>query len=339
MVLAQALEHLCTRRIAGLGLFRSRQAEPLEQDFAQLTGAVQVELRAGIQIDLIHKVADARFQTFAERAQRIGRDSAACVLHLREHPLERQLNFVIQPAHAELLDLIVHLAEDLAHRGEILRRRAAGLLASAERRKRRRIVQIERGKHFVHAGEREPRQVVARLRRVDEVGRESGVERDAARIEAAEQQIFDDVLRVVQCEVHAAVKQTREHIVPCVPHIVRIQKIRRVPGKQAERTECFPCKDKNAVRLGQRVDETERLERRGDGAALQCRQARRGGLLTLRQTELSDELVELQPCQQAVQRLAVDLLFGQMRNVQLERYIPVDGSEPVAVARSLLVRL
>ena len=143
----------------------------------------------------------------------------------------------------------------------------------------------------------------------------------------------------MQREVHAAIKQTREHIVPSVPHLVRIQIIRRVAGKQAERTEGFPCKDKNAVRLGQRVDETERLERRGDGAALQCRQARRGGLLTLRQTELSDELVELQPCQQAVQRLAVDLLFGQMRNVQLERYIPVDGGEPVAVARSLLVRL
>ena len=30
MVVAQALEHLCTRRIAGLGLFRSRQSEPLE---------------------------------------------------------------------------------------------------------------------------------------------------------------------------------------------------------------------------------------------------------------------------------------------------------------------
>ena len=102
MVVAQALEHLCTRRIAGLGLFRSRQAEPLEQDFAQLTGAVQVELRAGIQIDLIHKYRGCAFPDVRRTCAAHRRaDSAACVLHLREHPLERQLNFVIKLAHAE----------------------------------------------------------------------------------------------------------------------------------------------------------------------------------------------------------------------------------------------
>ena len=207
MLVRKLFQHVHIGRIPGLGLFLRRQAELVKQHLAQLAGGVDVELAARVLVDLADQHLDTRVQLVAKGAQLIRRDRTARDLHLRKDAQERQLDLVIQLAHAELLDLVRSFGVDRAHRAHMLRAGLHRLLLPAERRDRRRVVQIEHRKFGVAVGERHARQVVARLGRIDQIGRDAGVEFDAFRLDIAREQRRDSRLGVVQHELDRAVEQ------------------------------------------------------------------------------------------------------------------------------------
>ena len=330
----ELFEHVHIGRVAGLGLFLRGQAELFKQHLAQLAGGVDVEFAARVLVDLPDQHRDARVQLVAEGAQLVRRDRAAEHLHLREHAQERQLDLVIQPAHAELLDLVRGLGVDRADGADVLRAGRHGLLLSAERRDRRRVVQIERGQLGIAVGERDARQVVARLGRVDQIGRDTGVEFDALRVHAAREQRRDGGLGVVQDELDRAVEQAAQDGVPIrIREIVREQHVRRIAVQQAERAQRFGHEREHPVGGGQRIQQRERLSGRPDALRRDRGQAGRGALAAQAQT--LDEVLEFQPGQQLIERGLVHFGRGQVFHIQLERRAAVDGREPVAVLRRL----
>ena len=212
------------------------------------------------------------------------------------------------------------------------------LLLPAERRDRRRVVQIERRQLGVAVRERHARQVVARLGRVDQIGRDAGIKFDAFRLDAAREQRRDGGLGVVQHKLDRAVKQAAQDGIPvCICEIIREQHVRGLAVQQAERAQRLRHEREHTVGSGQRVEQRKRLGSSPNALRLDLGQLGRGTLAA--QPQPLDEILKLQPREQLVQRGLVHLRCGQIFHVQLERRVAVNRREPVAVLCGLLARL
>ena len=187
-------------------------------------------------INLLGQVADTHVQLVTEGTQRIRLDRTARRFHLSQHAQERQLDFVVQLSHAELLDPVSRLGVNGAQRTGMLRHGLLGVLLTAEQRNRRRIVQIQLRQLGIAVRERKPRQVVAGLGRVEQVRRDGSVKHDALRVHAALQQRPHGGLRIVQHERQRAVEQAAQNVVPRVTERLCEQDVRRVAVQQANCT-------------------------------------------------------------------------------------------------------
>ena len=236
VVLRDTLKHLNVGGIACFCLFRSLQAEFLEQHLAQLLGTVDVELAVRVMINLLGQVADTHIQLVTEGTQLIRLDRTARRFHLSQHAQERQLDFVVQLSHAELLNPVSRLGVNGAQRTDMLRHGLLSVLLTAEQRNRRRIVQIQLRQLGIAVRKRKPRQVVAGLGRVEQIRRDGGVEHDALRVHTALQQCPHGGLRIVQHERQRAVEQAAQNVVPRVTERLREQDVRRVAVQQANCT-------------------------------------------------------------------------------------------------------
>ena len=236
VVLRDTLKHLNVGGIACFCLFRSVQAEFLEQHLTQLLGAVDVELAVRVMINLLGQVADTNIQLVTEGTQLIRLDRTARRFHLSQHAQERQFDFVVQLSHAKLLNPVSRLGVNGAQRADMLRHGLLGVLLTAEQRNRRRIVQIQLGQLGIAVRKRKPRQIVAGLGRVEQVRRDGGVKHDALRVHAALQQCPHGGLRIVQHERQRAVEQAAQNVVPRVTERLREQDVRRVAVQQANCT-------------------------------------------------------------------------------------------------------
>ena len=287
-------QHVHVGRVPGLGLFLRRQAELFKQHLAQLAGGVDVEFAARVLVDLADQHLDTRVQLVAKGAQLVRRDRAARDLHLRKDTQERQLDFIKEPAHAKLLDLIRSLGVDRAHRAHMLRAGFHRLLLPAERRDRRRVVQIEHRKFGVAVGERHARQVVARLGRIDQIGRDAGVEFDAFRLDIAREQRRDSRLGVVQDEFDRTVEQAAQDGIPvCICEIVRKQHVRGLAVQQAERAQRLRDQRKHTVSGAQCVEQRKRLSSSPDALRLDFGQLGCGTLAA--QSQPLDIILKFQP--------------------------------------------
>jgi len=132
VVLRDTLKHLNVGGIACFCLFRSVQAEFLEQHLAQLLGTVDVELAVRVMINLLGQVADTHVQLVTEGTQLVRLDRTARRFHLSQHAQERQLDFIVQLSHAELLDPVSRLGVNGAQRTDMLRHGLLGVLLTAE---------------------------------------------------------------------------------------------------------------------------------------------------------------------------------------------------------------
>ena len=187
-------------------------------------------------INLLGQVADTHVQLVTEGTQLVRLDRTARRFHLSQHAQERQLDFVVQLSHAELLDPVSRLGVNGAQRTDMLRHGLLGVLLTAEQRNRRRIVQIQLRQLGIAVRERETRQVVAGLGRVEQVRRDGGVKHDALRVHTALQQCPHGGLRIVQHEGQRTVEQAAQNVVPRVTERLREQDVRRVAVQQANCT-------------------------------------------------------------------------------------------------------
>ena len=80
----------------GLGLLHRREAELLEQDVAELRRGVDVELLAGLRVDLGFEPAALVVELLAELVEEGEVDADAGVFHAGEHAHERQLDALVE---------------------------------------------------------------------------------------------------------------------------------------------------------------------------------------------------------------------------------------------------
>jgi hypothetical protein len=94
---AQLLEHGGVRRELALGrALPRRQAQPLVQDHPQLWRRVEVELLAGVRVDLLLQVAHPVADRLGHLVQVLDVELHAGGLHPGQHPGQRQLCLVEQ---------------------------------------------------------------------------------------------------------------------------------------------------------------------------------------------------------------------------------------------------
>ena len=80
---------------AGVFLAR-RQAQLVKQGFAQLLGAVHVELVAHLSVDILQDAVQLAPQAVAKGADAVGVYRKADTLHVRQHAGQRQLHLIVQ---------------------------------------------------------------------------------------------------------------------------------------------------------------------------------------------------------------------------------------------------
>ena len=83
-------------------------------------------------INLLGQVADTHIQLVTEGTQLVRLNCTAHRFHLSQHAQERQLDFVVQLSHAELLDPVSRLGVNGAQRAGVLRHGLLGVLLTAE---------------------------------------------------------------------------------------------------------------------------------------------------------------------------------------------------------------
>ena len=186
MLVAQLLQHVGVGAPAGLGLFPGGQHQLFEQHGPQLLGGQDVELLPRLFPDTLLQRVDGVGHTVSKLSQRGFVHFKPLVLHLRQHGAEGQLDLIKQLLHAEGQQLFLHGA---LQRGD--RRGLAGedgvllgafplLIVRAPVQQRHLPVLVRP----VEAGEgleaavlhRQPPQVVAPRRGVQQIAREGAVE-------------------------------------------------------------------------------------------------------------------------------------------------------------------
>ena len=183
MLSAHLFERLGVGRIAGFRLLLWGEPEFVEQHFAQLLGGVDVEVVPGM---LDHggplglRLGD---EFIPNRLQHVRIDTDASILHLREHPHERHLEFVVegeQPLRghrlAERRHEVVHGERHKARLLGSIRRGAAVEIKLSFGRARLR-------EFHATVSEQQRTEVVDVVGRIEQVGSEAGIDRKVTDID------------------------------------------------------------------------------------------------------------------------------------------------------------
>ena len=99
-------EHLLVRGIAGLGFLDRGELELLEQHLAELLGRIDVELHAGLPVDLVEEPVKLAFQLLRQSGQDAGVHPEPGRLHLAQHHGEGKLHPLEQLIHARSRELL-----------------------------------------------------------------------------------------------------------------------------------------------------------------------------------------------------------------------------------------
>ena len=244
MRVAELLEHARVGRELSLGrLLPGLQAELLVQDLPQLRRRVEVELLAGLRVDLglqrRHAVADR----LPHLLEVVDVEPDAARLHAGEHRRERQLDVVEQAAEPLLVDALLHHGREQRDRGGLGRARLRHG-ASANSCPSPSSVSLDRPEHVgaeVGLGERAQR-VVGR-RRVEQVAGEQRVERDAGDRAARAKRHPLERLRVVRPLRRAGVGEER-------PRAGRLRRARRTRPAPRRRRSPPPAPRRRRRRAG-----------------------------------------------------------------------------------------
>ena len=306
---AQLVEHGGIRAPAGLGLFPGRKHEPLEENSAELLRRLDVERLARERPDALLELLDAAREALAEVVQRLAVDQKARLLHARQHRTQRQLNVRKERQHS----LRVHFL--LQHRLQ----RPDGLHV------RQLLAKIRL---------REPRQVVASGRGVEQVGRQRRVEHEAVRRQSLVEQRAHEVFDVVPRLAHARGKQQAQKCVVAVAELRPRERIARLAVAERERVEPVGCKHCDTGRRRDRL--LERVQRGAVRHVHGRQRARRCARAVRRlQAPLFRQRREVKPPEPVVQlRLIVVIPDGRLER-KVDRRVRADGGEVERELRAL----
>ena len=182
---AQVLEHRRIGRVAGLGPLALGQVQLEEQDLFELLGAAEVELVPDVGVDLRLEPGDLGRELGRQDLERLEVERDAGRLHPGEHRDERELDLAIEAVEAVVDQPALEGLAD-GERGERLETGPGRGVELGDRRQD----QVELFGHDV--GDR-----LAAQRRVEDVRRDLGVERDRRRVrvrvvaDAGDQQRLD----------------------------------------------------------------------------------------------------------------------------------------------------
>jgi hypothetical protein len=155
VLVAQRLESVRVRRVAGLGSLAHRQPQVLEQDLRQLLRRVEVELLPGQLFDarLDRRELPAELVLHLLEVRHI--DGDALGLHVGEDARERQLDLVKEVIDAEVAHLGFEAWTQVEDRLRAARRKLGGFALRDRRRLARRAPRPQQllAAHELHAEE------------------------------------------------------------------------------------------------------------------------------------------------------------------------------------------
>jgi hypothetical protein len=123
---AELLQHVRVGAPAGLGLFVCRQHQLVKKDFAELLRRIDVKFPGGQFVNRFLRLADPLVQA-RPNAGELFVHGEARALHLREDGAKRQLDLIIQAAHIEFQELLLHRRVQSEHGGGAVRLPAQNL--------------------------------------------------------------------------------------------------------------------------------------------------------------------------------------------------------------------
>ncbi len=234
----ELVEHVAVGGASGAGLAAARQAQFLEEDLRQLLRGADVELLAGLLVNLLFELRHFLLEPLRHGAQRGHVEADALEFHLREHRDERHFDLREEVVHLLLAQLLVEdLGEpqrDVGVRAAVVadlpRRDAVHgdlLLALADEVGDRDhpVAQVI-GREFV-----EP---VSAALGVEDVGGDHRVENDPAQFDAVAAQHDGIVLDVLADLADRLVREDRpqrvEHLLGVERRVGRERARRDVPG-------------------------------------------------------------------------------------------------------------
>ena len=203
MLSGQLLERGGVGRVAGLGLLLRYQAELVVEHLAKLQRRVDVELAPGVLADLAGQGGRLGAQLGVEALELGPVDGHAEVLHAGEHADERHLDLAVEQVEPLRLErLLQGPARWAAPSASVAARRATAWSPAPPKSSwpgRRGVVvgQLEAGEAGQQLAEH-----VAALGRVEQVGGEAGVERQAPHVDPSGQQRPDQALQPVTDDRH-----------------------------------------------------------------------------------------------------------------------------------------
>ena len=198
---SQLRKDVAVRRSAGLGPSALRQAQLVEQDRGKLLGGGDVELLAGLGVDLLLERRDLRRKPFRHLPQHVGVEANPVALHLNQHGNQRKLDPREQVQHLLFAKLLIEefgqsernvrvragVFANLLHRNAVHR---GLLLAAAD--------QVADRDHPVveEVGRKEVQRVASALR-VQHVGGDHRVEDDPAQLDTLVEEHDGVVLEIL----------------------------------------------------------------------------------------------------------------------------------------------
>ena len=224
---AELFQHFGVGGVAGLGLFSRRQAQALKEHLSQLLGGIDVEGAAGHLVDGRLQVPDPSVHGLAEPAQLSGVHPEAGPLHLRQHPAKGQLRGLIELPHLLLLQKGRQLLIQSLHRRRVGVKGGLGLGGVPAQGGEGLRLQVEGlGQLRPAVGQKQPGQIIAARRGIQEIGGQGRVKHKALRRQSVFQQQSHEILDVVGDLLHGARKEGAQQGVP-VPLVPGEEELRR----------------------------------------------------------------------------------------------------------------
>ena len=339
-LILQLLQHVRIGGPAGFRLFPVGQAQVLEQHLSQLLGGIDVELLSGGGVNALLQLADGVGQVRTEPGQGPAVHQKAAALHIRQHPAQGQLHIEVQLFHALLPEPgQKHTIQGLYRCAIAVQRRPGGSPVS----QRGEGVRLQMGGLFqllVEIRHKQPLQVIAPCRGIQQIRRQGRIEHEALRREAAVQQRPHQILHVVRNFPDVPGKQRPQQGVP-VPLIAPGPQLRRLcralAGIPMDRDGRQVCCGVQGHVIGPAP-----LLQQSPGLLLRFHGDHRGGVLGLLcrllvgpQVIFVNELLKFQPQEQVV-KLRPEGPAQVLRRLEGQGRIGDDGGQPIAVPGGLL---